>query len=242
MSKLFNDHMTWLETDGKSGSRFDIEYESIEGAFPTLRNRCLKRLFIKRSVFSRTSFARSDLSESTLYYAMFYGCDFEDCAFTDATLEKCVFVNCNFRMSGVGNATTRNCSFIDCDWDSYSVFPNSPMSCPDTGEFIGWKKARILTPGGGSVPCVVKLRIPEDALRSSAYGRKCRCNKAYVEEIQSVDGSFVYHDLVAVSRWDLSFRYPAGEMVEVKNFDQNRYVECTCGIHFFITREEAMNY
>lgn len=242
LSKLISDHMTWLNSDGKSGSRFDIEYENIEGAFPALRNKRLKRSLMKHCVFSRTSFAMSDLSESMLYRCVFYFCTFEDCNFTNAALERCVFVDCDFRASGVGLAISKTCSFLECRWDTLSVFPNAPMSCPDTGEFIGWKKARFPASDGGYIPCIVKLRIPEDALRSSAFGRKCRCNKAYVEEIQSVDGSLVYHHSVAVSRWDLSFRYPVGEMVEVKNFDQNRYEECTSGIHFFINRQEAVDY
>ena len=43
------------------------------------------------------------------------------------------------------------------------------LSCPTEGSFIGWKKA------SGHI---VKLRIPEDARRSSATGHKCRCDKA----------------------------------------------------------------
>lgn len=47
---------------------------------------------------------------------------------------------------------------------------NIPLACPDTGSFIGWKKASGL---------IVKLLIPSDAKRLSATGRKCRCNKAH---------------------------------------------------------------
>lgn len=53
------------------------------------------------------------------------------------------------------------------------------MACPTDGSFIGWKKASGY---------VVKLQIPEDARRSSAGGEKCRCDKAYVAEIQNADG------------------------------------------------------
>ena len=54
-----------------------------------------------------------------------------------------------------------------------------PIACPDTGSFIGWKKASGY---------IVKLLIPEDAKRLSATGRKRRCNKAKVLEIQVLDG------------------------------------------------------
>lgn len=58
--------------------------------------------------------------------------------------------------------------------------PYTPMACPDEGEFTGWKKCKS--------DRIVKLKIPEDARRSSASRRKCRCDKAEVIEITSIDG------------------------------------------------------
>ena len=55
-----------------------------------------------------------------------------------------------------------------------------PICCPEFGEFIGWKKANGY---------IVKLRIADDAKRSSAFGRKCRCSKAFVIGIETPDGS-----------------------------------------------------
>ena len=46
----------------------------------------------------------------------------------------------------------------------------------------------------------------------------------------------------AVSNYDNSFAYNVGEVVTVENFDENRWEECSAGIHFFITREEAVRY
>ena len=33
-----------------------------------------------------------------------------------------------------------------------------------------------------------------------------------------------------------------GDIVRVDNFDKNRWNECSTGIHFFITRQEAVDY
>ena len=107
-----------------------------------------------------------------------------------------------------------------------------PMACPDTGEFVGWKKASGL---------IVKLKITEDADRSSATGRKCRCNKAEVLELQNLDGSKADVCSVSSSR-DRNFVYTVGAVVEVTDFDKNRWNECAAGIHFFINRQEAVNY
>ena len=52
-----------------------------------------------------------------------------------------------------------------------------PIACPEIGAFVGWKKARAKTSGH---ECIVKLEITEDAVRSSAAGRECRCSKLNV--------------------------------------------------------------
>ena len=46
----------------------------------------------------------------------------------------------------------------------------------------------------------------------------------------------------ATSEHDANFKYTIGEIVTVNDFDTNRWNECSTGIHFFITREEAVNY
>ena len=109
---------------------------------------------------------------------------------------------------------------------------NLPISCPDTGSFIGWKKARGL---------VIKLEIFAEAKRLSATSRKCRCNMATVLEIQNLDGTV--SELKEISSdYDRNFIYKVGETVSVDKFDSNRWNECSNGIHFFITRGEAVNY
>ena len=104
------------------------------------------------------------------------------------------------------------------------------LQCPEEGAFIGWKKAG---------KCVVKLMITDDAKRSSATSRKCRCSKAKVLAIWDKDGSPVTD---VASDYDTSFVYRVGETVEVPDFDENRWKECSAGIHFFITRAEAEAY
>ena len=98
--------------------------------------------------------------------------------------------------------------------------------------FIGFKKASLH---------IVVLEIPEDAKRLSSTGRKCRCDKAKVLEIQNYDGT--KSDLTEVSSdYNRMFIYKVGEMVSVSDFDENRWNECSTGIHFFINRQEAVNY
>ena len=110
--------------------------------------------------------------------------------------------------------------------------PFIPYACPDFGIFIGFKKA------SGKI---VVLEIPEDARRLSATGRKCRCDKAKVLQIQNIDGTPAGVTEVA-SDYNRAFIYKIGEIVSVPNFDENRWNECSTGIHFFINRQEAVDY
>ena len=106
-----------------------------------------------------------------------------------------------------------------------------PMACPREGAFVGYKKCR-----DGRI---VQLEVPEDAKRSSAYGRKCRCGKVKVLNIWTRYGEEARY---AVSIYNSSFVYHKGGTIEVSDFDGDRFDECAAGIHFFMTRKEAENY
>ena len=107
-----------------------------------------------------------------------------------------------------------------------------PIACPEEGEFIAFKKASGY---------IVTLKITADAKRSSATGRKCRCSKAEVVSITTLDGKDSGINEVK-SSYDKNFIYKIGEIVEVDNFCEDRWNECSAGIHFFITRQEAVDY
>lgn len=105
------------------------------------------------------------------------------------------------------------------------------LQCPEEGSFIGYKKAHGY---------IVKIEILADAKRSSATSRKCRCSAAKVLSIATVDGSEEIKEIA--SDRDSNFIYRVGEIVRVDNFDEDRWNECSTGIHFFITRREAEQY
>ena len=110
--------------------------------------------------------------------------------------------------------------------------PFVPYACPDVGSFIGYKKAENY---------IVELEILSDARRCSATGRKCRCDKAKVLAIQNIDGTTADVESVP-SNYNHEFVYKVGEIVEEPNFNDNRWDECSEGIHFFINRQEAVDY
>ena len=117
--------------------------------------------------------------------------------------------------------------------------PFIPMACPTDGEFIGWKKVQ-----DNGISYLVKLLILKDAKRSSATGRKCRCSKARVLDISALqDGKEgpKEHKIINTS-YDPYVTYEVGKVVEPDSFDDDRFNECSHGIHFFIDKQEAINY
>ena len=98
------------------------------------------------------------------------------------------------------------------------------------GELIGWKKL-----AGG---LIAKLKIPNEAKRCHAFGRKCRAEFAMVLEIW--DGNKGVKN--GISLHDHTFVYEVGNVVKPYTFEQDYTKECSGGIHFYITRIEAENH
>ena len=149
----------------------------------------------------------ANLCDAYLRYANLCGADLCGADLRDAYL-------CGANLRG-----TKNLPFI-------------PYVCPDTGSFIGYKKASNM---------IIKLEITEDAKRTSATSRKCRCNKAKVLGIYDYNHNLLEDKEVASDR-DKDFIYRVGEVAEVKDFDEDRWNEFSTGIHFFINFQEAVKY
>ncbi len=183
----------------------------------------------------------ADLRNASLCNADLRGADLRGADLRDANLRDANLRNANLRNADLRDANLRYadlfgaslCGARNVDkiaWNMYTAF--YPLQCPETGSFIGYKKA---------ADKIVMLEICADAKRSSATSRKCRCSKAKVLSITNLDGSD--SGLTEVrSNYSKEFVYCVGEIAEAPDFDENRWNECTAGIHFFITREEAVKY
>ncbi len=97
------------------------------------------------------------------------------------------------------------------------------------GAIIGWKKCKA--------GAIVRLLIPEDAKRSHAFGRKCRASHAVVIDVFDCEGKRIS---CATSGRGLTYR--TGEAVVPDKWCEDWTNECSNGVHFFITREEAEAY
>ena len=136
------------------------------------------------------------------------------------------------------NLSYADLSYANLSYADLSSAKNSELAIAMTrilpqGTIIGWKK---LMNG-----VIAKLRIPESAKRSHAFGRKCRAEFADVLELIGADGKPFGGS--AESSYEKGFGYTVGATVKPSRaFSEEWQDECAPGIHFFITREEAENY
>ena len=186
------------------------------------------------AIKSGANLSDADLSCADLSYANLSHADLSHADLRRANLSHANLSHANLSGADLSYANLSGANLNHANLSHAYANENTTMyfpQCPD-GAFVGWKKANKM---------IVKLLIPESAKRSSATSLKCRCSEAKVLEIQNLDGSDSKLKSVSSDR-DSSFIYTIGETVKVDDFDENRWNECSTGIHFFISREAAVLY
>ena len=108
---------------------------------------------------------------------------------------------------------------------------NSLNTILPEGELIAWKKLQN--------NLIAKLLIPLKAKRVNCIGsRKCRFE--YCKVIAIYDGRKKVKE--GIGTYDKELIYKTGEIVKPDKFDPSPLIECSNGIHAFITRLEAEEY
>ena len=169
----------------------------------------------------------ANLEDADISWANLIGANLEDANLKDANLKGAILKGANLKGANIERA-----NIYGAKLNGAKNIPYIPLSCPSEGAFIGWKKVEW--------KYLVKIQIPEDARRSSATTRKCRCDKAMVLDITSLDGN-EHYDEVTNTNYNETI-YKVGEFVYPDSFDENRWNECSNGIHFFINKQDAINY
>ena len=164
----------------------------------------------------------ANLCEANLYGADLYGANLRGANLRGADLREANLRGANLRGANLREANLRGAKNI----------PFIPLVCPERGSFTAFKKC-------GSY--IIELLIPQDAKRCSATTRKCRASYAKVVAITNMDGSQAEVDHVTNHAYE-PIEYKIGEYVHPDSFDDDRWNECSHGIHFFINRQEAVEY
>lgn len=214
------------------------------------RNLLLREVSFEDMDLSGSSLAGIDFTLSSFQNVCLNGADLSGAVIENALLDGCSMKGSIFRNTNMKTASMRYCDMTDCDIRGANLFGAVleharldgiisdestqwfRMHCPENGPILGYKK------------CVndrlVQLLIPADAKRTSATLPSCRCSRAKVLTIKSFDSTEEFEE--AWSLVDENFVYHKGQWVEVKDFNEDRWMDSTTGIHFWMSREEAIAY
>lgn len=252
LNRILKAHSTWVlhYTAGKpaifidedlSGLTFGEDILTLEYIIfrnCDLSNTCFECQDIKHAFFDRCNLSHANFMYSDLRGSFFHQCNLDTTNFSNAYLSNSIIDE----WREVENDNIRNTDFTDTRLSP--TFCNKrlldlayPTIVPTHGAFVGWKKC--ITNDVDEV--IVKLLIPEDAKRCGGIIRQCRADKAIVLDIQDIDGNSL-PDTIAYSIYDFTFEYKIGETVTADNYTPDPHEACVSGIHFFITRHEAVNY
>jgi len=205
---------------------------------------------LRRANLRRANLIGADLSDANLSDANLIGANLSDANLIGANLSDANLIGANLRRANLIGANLSDANLIGANLIGANLIGANliganlrrakinentgyfNISCPEEGSFIAFKKA------SGKI---IKLLITETSKRSSATSLKCRASEAKVLSFENLDGSECQLTEIA-SNYDYKFIYKIGETVTVENFDDNRWNECSTGIHFFTSKEQAKQY
>ena len=244
--EILEQHQLWLDDNG--GERINLQGADLRGIDlrkVNLRGANLQGVRLWGADLSLANLSYANLINADIHNANLYGVNLSYAELHKADLSRAIFDWANLNCTDLSYANLYGADLLYANLSGanlngailYNVKYNENTSflalqCPEEGSFIGYKKAR---------GHIVKLEILSDAKRSSATTRKCRCSAAKVLSITTLDGRDDGTQFISSGR-DSNFIYRVGEIVRVDDFDENRWIECSTGIHFFITRDEAVKY
>ena len=222
LKEILAAHALWAR-GAVGGSRADLRSAD-------LRSANLSGANLSGANLSGTNLRSADLSGADLRSANLRSADLRSANLSGANLRSADLSGTNLR-----SADLRSANLIGADLSgtlNAEIAIAQTLIVPDVGAFEAWKKL-----SGGHV---AHLRIPAKAKRLNASGRKCRASEAKVIAIYTRDGAKTGE--AVPSSHDGTFFYQAGSTVKPHSFCEDRWEECSGGIHFFITRIEAEGY
>jgi len=173
---------------------------------------------------------KAKLAAAQLLYADLEGADLEGAWLVWADLRRTNLYDANLRGVSLLGACLE-----DAELNSYTNLDAARLPAfqiPQHGELRVYKKVQ------GKI---VLLKIPSWAKRTaSLVGRKCRASAAVVLAIEGdySKRSYYGYDEDPVP----TILYKVGATIYPDSYDPDIRIQCSHGIHFFLTREEAENY
>ena len=204
-----------------------LRYANLKGA--NLMGTNLKYADLRYVNLNYTNLYGANLSSANLRYANLRNTDLYSADLSGANLYSADLSGANLYNIDLRGANLYGANLTNIKTNIHTIGYN--LACPEEGSFIRYKKAK---------DCIIKLLILKNSKRSSATTLKCRCDKAKVLDIEKIDTGKKVESIS--SSHDNDFIYKVGEIVKVDDFDENRWNECSTGIHFFMNKQNAIKY
>ena len=186
----------------------------------------------------------ADLRDANLYGANLYGANLScadllganlSCADLGCANLSCADLGCadlgcaNLSCANLRDANLRDANLLGANLPDFQIVP-------EVGQFNCFKRV--------SDGVILELLVPSSARRtSSLVGRKCRVSHATVLGASDAAGNPVTGgEFTSYLQTNNPITYRVGEAVYADSFDDDIRVECSHGIHVFITRKEAVEF
>ena len=234
LKEILKNHVKWL--NGNDGERLnlqgaylreanlleaDLREANLRGADfrkADLRGANLREANLRGANLREANLRGANLRKANIRGADLWGANLRGADFWGADLWRANLREANLRGADLREANLRGANLWEADLREAKL-PDFQI-CPEEGSFIAWKK---LDTG------ICKLLIPEDAKRTSCLiNRKCRASHA--KDLEGNGRSKTVNS---------KLEYREGNMVYADKFCDDIRLDCSHGIHFFMTRKEA---
>jgi len=257
----------WGDLINADLSYADLEHVNLSRA--SLHGINLKHANLTYANLDNVDLSCANLEDSDLNYINLYNANLTKANLNWATLHKADLRYANLNFSSLKNADLRHADLTAADLESaylrgvhldgadlegaefnYSNLTHAYLDGAK-GNLIEYRKGKILTEDIiGYKVCgrdfynieqqplsakrvLVTLKIPRGAIVFSINGNKCRTNRAKVIAIEGADRAYSTYKYMS---------YYVGDEFNIYNFNCQYNMECGEGIHFFMTREEALKH
>ena len=230
IKEIIDNHWHWLTQDVEGWEEMKANLSGFDLSGFDLSNTNLHHADLSYSDLSEVDLSYTDLSYANLHHS---DLRYANLRYVDLRSANLHYTDLHY--ADLRSADLSSADLSHTDLSNFSYNENTklylPLACPTDGRFIAWKKVKNY---------LIKLEIPEDARRLSSFSNKCRCDKAMVLSITNISTS---KELKSIENDNFApCTYTVGEMIYPDSFDENRWNECSHGIHFFINKQEAINY
>ena len=231
LNKILENHLHWLREDVEGWEDMCADLSDADLSNANLSYANLSYANLHNANLHNANLSGADLSGANLRYADLSGANLSRADLIDTNLSNADLTGTNLTGTNLSGA-----NLIGAD------LRYANLSCTNLsgakGDLIEYRTGKVLTNDIiGFKKCknnvIVKLLIPRGAIVFSINGNKCRTNKAKVLEIEGADR--------AISKYKY-MSYYVGDEFTIYDFDCVYNKECSTGIHFFMTKEEAVRY